>query len=646
MIRRIALVFVVFVTWSALVVGQQTPPQTPPPGPRPQFKSTAEILRLDVSVLDKTRLPVRNLTIDDFIVTENGKPQPLTAFAEVLVPDPIVPTTAWMKDIEPDIKRNDDLNDRRLIVIVLDDAQISSRNMRIAENVKAVGRSIIDNLGPADLTAIIYTQDSRNMQEFTTDRARLLAAVDRFHPGMDMPGGEELFMRYSVETLERAAEYLADIPNRRKALFYVSQGVNVDVTNLAPVSATPRADIQNDRAGQTTQLMQTMNEVFRKAQIANVNIHAIDPGGLTNGAQGIFDARKDFLFTVSQNTGGFPIVNNENYREAIGQVFLENSSYYLLGYEPLPPADGKFRRLDFKVKGHPEYTVRSRSGYYAPDGVKAAKSDAAKNPTAPLVKAISGLLPVSDLPLQVSAAAFGPVAGKKESTVAVVLGIIQDVNTGGERQVERIDFLIDAFGQDGSLKSAHGLNASVTLKPNIIGKVGYEVLSRIDLKPGRYQLRLSANLPNENKSGSIYYDVDVPDFTKTPLTLSGAMLSATPSIIAAPRDKLADLIPIVPTTNRYFRKSADTVTGFVRVYQTGKGDVKPVVLASRVTDSKGITVVNRVTTLPVLAFGQTRSAPVQFPVPIASLPPGAYLLTFDASIGTVTARRDIRFVIQ
>ena len=76
------------------------------------------------------------------------------------------------------------------------------------------------------------------------------------------------------------------------------------------------------------------------------------------------------------------------------------------------------------------------------------------------------------------------------------------------------------------------------------------MLTRIDLKPGRYQLRLSAHLPSQDKSGSIYYDVDVPDFSKGALLMSGAMLSVTPALAAAPRDLLLDLMPIVPTTNR------------------------------------------------------------------------------------------------
>jgi hypothetical protein len=72
MIRRLALVIAAFLVWSASTTGQQAPPpgqQAPPPTQTPlppsqsqllpQFKSSSDVLRLDVSVLDERRMPVR-----------------------------------------------------------------------------------------------------------------------------------------------------------------------------------------------------------------------------------------------------------------------------------------------------------------------------------------------------------------------------------------------------------------------------------------------------------------------------------------------------------------------------------------------------------------------------------------------------------
>ena len=662
MLKRLAPVLVACCALTALVAGQEPPPaqQNPPQQtPAPTFKSSVEIVRLDVSVLDSKRLPVKGLKMSDFQVLENGKPQKLSSFAEVEVPDPVVPTTAWMRDVAMDIRRNDDLNDRRLILIVMDDAMVSSTRLHSVESVRKAARAIIDQMGSGDLAAVVYTADSRNQQEFTTDRAKLLAVIDKFTGGFG--GDQELFERYSVGTLLRAAEILAEIPQRRKAMFYISTGVAMDLEGLAQPVFAGKEGTGGDPVGRAAWIKDQMQEVFKQAQLANVNIHAIDPSSLDGlaGGSNMFDPHKDFLFAVSSNTGGFPIVNRSDYADAIAQVFLENSSYYLIGYEPNSPNDGKYRRLEV-IANRPGLTVRARSGYTAPEGVKSiTSSKGVKAGPSPLWKAIGGLMPIGDLPLQVMAAPFawapktglkpgmpGYSAGKGESTVAVALGIVQEIDTSEERRTEHVDFLIDAFGQDGTSKSVHGLKADVTFKPNVKGKVGYEVLTRIDLKPGRYQLRLSAHLPSQDLAGSVYYDVDVPDFTKGPLVLSGAMISVTPAIVAAPRDLLVPILPIVPTTNRYFTRKTDTASAWVTVYQP-KGGVKPVELMTTITDSHGTEVITSPTTLPAMVFGgERRSAGYKYTIPIDRLQPGHYLLTFEAKLEKTTIRRDIRFIVQ
>jgi len=659
MLKRLAPIGVAWCVWTALVAGQTPPPaQAPPPQQLPTFKSSVELVRLDVSVLDSLRLPVKGLKMSDFSVLENGKPQKLVAFTEVEVPDPVIPTTEWMREVSMDIRRNDDMNDRRLILIVLDDAMISSMQLRSVQSVKTAARAIVDQMGPGDLAAVVFTADSRNQQEFTTERAKLLSAIDKFTGGVG--GDQELFERYSVGALLRASEILAEIPQRRKAMFYISTGVALNLNALAGPTFAGKEGVGGDPTGRAAWIKDQMLDVFRQAQLANVNIHAIDPSSLDGlSGSGVFDPHKDFLFSVSENTGGFPIINRNDYADAIAQVFLENSSYYLIGYEPSTPNDGKFRRLEV-VANRPGLTVRARSGYTAPEGVKSVKSSqGVKAGPSALWKAIGGLMPVGDLPLQVMAAPFawapkpgvktGPgsmTSNKNEATVAVALGIIQDVETGEERKVEHIEFLIDAFGQDGTSKSVHGLKADVTFKPNVKGKVGYEVLTRIDLKPGRYQIRLSAHLPSVDLSGSVYYDVDVPDFTKGALVMSGAMLSVTPMVVAAPRDLLANIMPIVPTTNRYFTKKTDQAAAFISIYQP-KGSLKPVELVTRITDSSGTEVITSPTTLPASVFGgDRRSAGWRYQIPVDRLEPGHYLLTFEAKLEKTTVKRDVRFIVQ
>src|SRR5215468_2419083 len=82
-------------------------------GQTPQFRAGVDLIQLDVSVLDKkTHRPVRGLTMADFSVLEDGRQQPIAAFAAVDVPDPpAVPVVdgkpvTWLRDVPPDVQSN------------------------------------------------------------------------------------------------------------------------------------------------------------------------------------------------------------------------------------------------------------------------------------------------------------------------------------------------------------------------------------------------------------------------------------------------------------------------------------------------------------------------------------------------------------
>src|SRR6185503_20273999 len=76
--------------------GQSTAP--PPQQQQPVFRTGVDVIRLDVSVLDKDRKPVRGLQADNFTVMENGKAQRIVAVTEMAAaeqdPTP-VPGCGW-----------------------------------------------------------------------------------------------------------------------------------------------------------------------------------------------------------------------------------------------------------------------------------------------------------------------------------------------------------------------------------------------------------------------------------------------------------------------------------------------------------------------------------------------------------------------
>ena len=203
---------------------------------------------------------------------------------------------------------------------------------------------------------------------------------------------------------------------------------------------------------------------------------------------------------------------------------------------------------------------------------------------------------------------------------------------------------MSAFNVEGRSFGSKRLRADVTLRAGATGLAEYEVLSRLDLRPGRYQLRIAANVGSLSTGGSLYYDVDVPDVGSTPLAMSGLMLGVEPGPVVAPADGLKPLVPILPTTRRRF-VATDHVTLFARLHQSGKASPAAVPLRLTIRNASNVVVVERLHDVGAAAFGASRFADVVLEVPIGRLLEGQHLLTIEAGAGPAAIRKHSRFEI-
>jgi VWFA-related protein len=352
-----------------------------PPGQLPRFAGGVELVVVDASILDRNRQPVRGLKAGDFVVLEGGKPQPVAAFSEIVLPDAVESEAAaalWTRDVAPDVRRNVDDASRRIVLIVLDNASpMPAWAIALA---RQIGHSVIQTLAPEDLALVAFTSDKSGGQEFTHDRARLRAAVDRFIGSSDSmivgtnePAGAQAMLapRFMADTLRGMAEGLADLPQRRKAMVVIST-LSLDLSKLVPRLVMSNGD---DSGAMLSTELYEIRQFLAAAQRSNVNVYGVDPRGLmtpdfpTGAFSGTStyihdpsqDAR-DFLNVISHNTGGFPIVATNDAGPGLQQMFRENGSYYLIGYAPTNPRmDGRFRPIQVSVKNRPDVQVRVRS---------------------------------------------------------------------------------------------------------------------------------------------------------------------------------------------------------------------------------------------------------------------------------------------
>lgn len=631
-----------------------TSAQSPQP---PQFRAAVDLVHLDVSVLDKNRRPVRGLTAADFIVLEDGKPQVVSTFTAVDYPDVEPPTTPWMRDVDPDIRRNDTLDDRRLFVIVMDDGMAES-DLQAVKSAKDAAKKFIGRLGPSDLAAVLFTKSNQHAQDYTSDKARLYKAVDGYSMGFrgmgvveGGPDTDEFYYRSSVGVLQEIAEALIALPQRRKTLVYISQGVPVDPSAAGPVLIGPGNMMAVGNAGMHQLLLERTMKVLAAAQRSNVNIYTLDPCGLRvpfskTCRPGV---EQEFLRDLAHATGGRAAIDSNDLGPAVEQIFQENTSYYLVGFQSTNPRqEGKFRRLEVKVN-RPDVEVRARSGYTERHAERADR-EAEKEASAPLTKAISGLLPKGDVPLQAWAASYAS-PGQRTANVAITLAVRQTVSARPAATTEIVDVNIEAFTNEGRRRTGKSAKVTVTLRPGPAGVVGYEIVSSLPLPPGRYQLRIGARLMSDNSTGSIYYDIDVPDFSRNAVSISAIALSAAPGVTSTSAEAMPWL-PLRPTTARLFERS-DTVTAFARLYQQPqpgsnqresmqRGQVMTTVpVRARVVDANGREVWTTSESLDGSQFAQGH-VDLSLAIPIATLKPGAHMLAIVSRGATQSVRFTVR----
>jgi VWFA-related protein len=619
----------------------------------PAFRSSVNSVVLDLQVLDEDGRFVRDLMKEDFEVFENSEAQAIELVELVDLPVEVPEPSPW-SDVPADSATNDAVTEGRLYVLVLDDLHVHPLR---AATIRALAREFVErHVGSSDLVAIAATSGRRALtQEFTSDRQRLFsvietleASTDPFAPlevvgsltgggGFTVPAGGGVVHGCTdcraLTSLRFIADWLGDIDRRRKAVVFISEGLHDD---LSDAFTNPNA----------TTIVQLTRELMTSAARANVGIYAIDARGNPgadattvrpvptlvdeiDAGPALINARQS-LTELGEETGGFALVHSNAFAEAFDRVVRENSSYYLLGYTPTNTSrDGQFRRIDVRVK-RPALRVVARRGYMAPG--KEDKNQPAGAVESGLTVALNSPVPVAGLPLRVSAI---PMFGRRDrASVAVVVEVhgreleLREAAGGTRRGV--VEVAVAAAGPDGKIADSERARVNLNVRPANYWRVsdhGVRVATRLDLKPGRYQLRAAAQALGRNLSGSVQYDLDVPDLSKGPLSMSGILVTS-PVASAAPTIgpfNWRSLLPGPPTANREFG-SDDRLDLAVQAYAGNEPEVKFSLQIEREDGSVAFTAED--TAAP--EGSNPRRYPFEETIPLAGFAPGRYLMTVRA----------------
>ena len=690
---------------AAGLAGQQAPPRPDPQMPPITFRAEVNYVEVDAVIRDAQGAFVRDLKKEDVQVFEDGTLQAVTAFSLIDIPVTRSERALFLPtDIDPDVQSNTRGPEGRLYVLLLDDTHTGfQRSVRVRNAAK---QFIQQNFGANDLAAVVYTSGRMDgAQDFTSSRRLLSQAVDRFMGsklqsatlnkleaynwgretgqggGLSDPEQAQRLhnARSMLSTVRNLSDWLSGIHGRRKAVVLIGEGIDYNIWDTMGPTGTPVTAADATRRGDGAILLDDTREAIAAATRANVNIYAVDPRGLyalgdeaiqmgalppndqTLGV-GLFSfedelrVSQDSLRTLAEQTGGFASLTSNDFTSAFQRIVDENSSYYVLGYySNNEKRDGRFRKLEVRLT-RPGLEVKARKGYTAPKGKLASNKnvEASAGTSKELRFALNSPLQVSDLKLAIFAA---PLKGPgSKAAVAIVTQIVARDMTFVEKDGKfsnALEISYVAVDKQGKVAAGNRDSIDMALKRDTYARVlqaGFRVQSRLELPPGSYQLRVAAR-EGGGRTGSVHYDLLVPDFGKEPLGMSGLVLSSVAAGGVPTAGAVAELgsaLPTPPTTARVF-SADDELAVLAEIYDNQGAQSHAVDITATLKADGRVSVFTNTERRASKELGGARGGyGYTTRIPLTDLTAGLYVLRVEAKSslgGTAAVAREVQIRI-
>lgn len=388
----------------------QAAPDAPPDGGAFMDIVNVDVVNVDVYVTERSGKPVTGLTADDFEIYEDGRRVAITNFyAETeeapagapAIPAPAVPGRPAGVEQVPD--------DQRLyLVVFIDNFNIRPFNRnrvfrRLREfldaTVGTTDRVMLTTYNRSLKQRVPFTGDSREVNAALfeieketgfgvhrdSDRRDLIEAIEDAETSSEAMARVRSYAgsyfndtMVTIDAMREVVTTLGGLPGR-KAFLYVSDGIPMiaaeDIYLYLNEKFRDGSYILQAREFDATRRFQ---ELAALANANRVTFYTVDAGGLrtpsassaeqqTAGASAFIDTQNIHnlqapLRTLADETGGRAILNTNDVGEQLFAVQRDLRSFYSLGYQPASAGDGRYHRVEVKVK-RKGLQVRHRAGY-------------------------------------------------------------------------------------------------------------------------------------------------------------------------------------------------------------------------------------------------------------------------------------------
>ena len=569
--RSLAALLAVVLSTGGSLSGQQ------PPAGQPIFRSTVNLVLVDVVVRDKKGAIVTGLTKDDFQLVEDGRPQQILTFAFEQIenttqpierasllagssPGAAAPRVSAPAAAAPTITAtpatpltSEDVAGHRLLTLLFDTSSMQPEDVQKATD-EAI-KWVDEKMTSADLVAVATIGSSLQiLSDFTSDKEQVHAVLQSFSAA---DGTAFAAVDSSTQATSEAATTATDDSTTTDVSAQELDTFNNDVRLRAlKTLAEALAPIQQKKAilyfSSGMQRNGTDNQIELRAAVnaasrANVQIYPIDSRGLqavvpggsarqgSRGGLGAFTgsavsgqftqlaAQQETLTTLASDTGGTAFLDSNDFGEAFAKVTKDISSYYILGYASTnPDRDGRYRRLTVRLKSKGDVKIEAREGYYADrDFTHTAKGDREVQ----LQEQLSMQIPATDVPMFLTAGWFRLAADRYYVPVSIAVPGSAVPPPKGQ---EKVTLDVAGFIRDERNFPVGRIRDTMTVPPaGADGLASRQVLYQtgVTLPPGRFSIKVVVRENATGQMGTFETKIVVPELKQAPVKVSSVVLS-------------------------------------------------------------------------------------------------------------------------
>ncbi len=670
-LRSLALTLFAAVAFVAVPAAQQRPPV---------FRMNTQEVSVDVIVRDDKGNVIRNLTQQDFEISEDGKAQDIRSFSfqeikdrpanEVETVDVLAgakdklseemrtaPTPkAAAKPVEetPKPMKSEELAGRRLIVLLFDIASMQPEDVQRA--VDSATKFVDKNMTSADMVAVATISTQLDiMSDFSSDKEKVSGALAKLGykegtatppPTADTVATDEAQNADDTSSQDTSDMDMFNNDVRLRALKALAESM----TSIEQTKSIMYFSSGMTRTGEDNQV--ELRAATNAAIRAHVKIYPVDarglqalvPGGDATHQSGrgssmfsgaavtsqytAMNASQDTLGSLAGDTGGRAFLDSNDFMPAFEKVQRDMSAYYLIGYATSNIAkDGRYRTIKVRVK-NPQYKnakIEARAGYYGErDFQHTVKADRETQLQDQLYSRVSA----TDIPVLVSSSYFRLAADRYFVPIDVIVPG-SAIPVPDEKDKDKM--VLDFMGQvtDERNFPVGRLRQTMQLPAGSTGTVASKQIlyqSPVYLPPGHYSVKVVVRENVSGLMGSFEAAVVVPELKTAPLKVSSVLLSTQQ---APAKDSKDDPLvkngeQLIPNVTRIVGKDQKLLF-YYEVYDPAAADNAPDVRSS-LAFYKGKV---KVFETPIISRAQIddpsrKAAVFQLEVPPGSLPPGLY----------------------